>query len=130
MSTSSLRDQALGLFAKYREFAALSAQLLGLEVRQVVLRLMVLFVVVFVAGWFGVGALVCSIVGVVAYFVFATADIAKGMFIAAGVQVLFLALAAFWATRLARKVDLPLTRRHLQGFSASRVPPSGSAVVQ
>jgi uncharacterized membrane protein len=118
---NSMREQALALLGKYREFASLSGQLLTLELRQVIVRVIVLLVVAFVAGWFGVGTLICSVAGAVAYFVFATADIAKGLFIAAGVQLLCAIIAGFAGFRLARRVDLPLTRRHvLQAFAAQR----------
>ena len=121
MSKMSMREQVLALLSKYREFAALSGQLVTLELRQVVVRVIVLLVVVFVAGWFGVGTVICSVAGAVAYFVFATGDIAKGLFIAAGVQLLCAAIAALAAWRLARTLDLPLTRRHVfQAFAAPR----------
>jgi energy-coupling factor transporter transmembrane protein EcfT len=119
MSKMSMREQLLGLLTKYREFAALSGQLITLELQQTVVRIIVLLMVVFVAGWFGVGTVICSVAGAVAYFVFASADIAKGLFIAAGVQLVCVVIAALSAWRLARKVDLPLTRRHvLQAFAA------------
>lgn len=122
MSKMSMRQQLLELLAKYREFAALSGQLMTLELRQVIVRVIVLLMVVFVAGWFGVGTVICSVAGAVAYFVFASAAIAKALFIAAGVQLFCVGVAALAAWRLARKVDLPLTRRHVFQAFATQQP--------